>query len=139
MPRTEDFMAAAPSPEHAVSLIESVSKTPAGYRRAHARGLVTRGHFEASPEAKVWTVAEHFRGGSIPCLVRFSNASGNPCAPDLLSDKVGRVLGLAIRFDLPSGSHATWAAITLPAFPAPLNKTPSIPSSLSRDSKNPDK
>lgn len=111
-------MVASLSSSHAVSLIESVAKTPAGYRRAHARGLVTRATFAASPEAKVWTVAEHFRGGAIPCLVRFSNASGNPCAPDRMTDRTGRVLGLAIRFDLPSGGHATWGAINIPAFPA---------------------
>jgi catalase len=106
------------SPRQAVSLIESVAKTPKGYRRAHARGLVTRGTFVASPEAKVLTVAEHLRGETIPCLVRFSNASGNPCAPDRMSDKAGRVLGLAIRFDLPSGAKATWGAINIPVFPA---------------------
>lgn len=111
-------MPASPSPQAAISLIESVAKTPAGYRRAHARGLVTRATFVATSEAKVFTVAEHFRGGAIPCLVRFSNASGNPCAPDRVSDRVGRVLGLAIRFDLPSGTHAAWGAINIPAFPA---------------------
>ena len=78
-------MAGPISPERAVSIIESVAKTPKGYRRAHSRGLVTRGTFVAAPEAKVLTVAEHFRGGRIPCLVRFSNASGNPCAPDRMS------------------------------------------------------
>jgi catalase len=106
------------TPESALAVIESVTKAPPGYRRGHARGLVLRGRFTASPAASQFTFAEHFQGESIPCLVRFSNASGHPCAPDMQSATAGRVLGMALRFDLPSGAHATWAGINLRAFPA---------------------
>ena len=38
--------------------------------------------------------------------------------PDRLSPAAGRVLGMGVRFALPSGHAATWAAINIPAFPA---------------------
>lgn len=109
---------ADPAPAEFISVIERVSSSQPGYRRAHSRGLGLRGVFRASEAARALTAAEHFQGGDIPCIVRFSNASGNPCTPDRLSPKEGRVLGMAIRFALPSGGAATWAAINIPAFPA---------------------
>lgn len=109
---------ADPTPADFISVIERVSSSQPGYRRAHSRGLGLRGVFRAAESARALTAAEHFQGGEIPCIVRFSNASGNPCAPDRLSPKEGRVLGMAIRFALPSGGSTTWAAINIPAFPA---------------------
>ncbi|MEO7427388.1 MAG: catalase family peroxidase [Fibrobacteria bacterium] len=106
------------SPETAIAIIERVGGAKAGYRRAHARGLVLRGVFTATPEAKRLSIAEHMQGAAIPCLVRLSNASSNPCSPDRTDPKSGRVLGLAIRFDLPSGAKPTWAGINIPLFPA---------------------
>lgn len=105
------------SPESALDILEAVTKTKPGYRRAHARGIVVRATFQATPIAKNLSSAEHFQGSPIPCLVRFSNSSGNPCAPDRTSPTVGKVLGMAIRFDLPSGAAATWAGINIPVFP----------------------
>ena len=105
-------------PHAAVSIIEKVGGAKPGFRRAHARGLVVRGTFQACDEARSLSKAEHFQGDPVPCMVRFSNASGNPCAPDRTSPDVGRVLGMAIRFGLPSGGAATWAAINIPVFPA---------------------
>jgi catalase len=109
---------ADPAPAAFLDLIERVSGSLPGYRRAHSRGLGLRGSFTASEAARALTVAEHFQGGSVPCTVRFSNASGNPCVPDRLSPATGRVMGMAVRFSLPSGKTATWAAINIPAFPA---------------------
>jgi catalase len=111
-------MAERLSPNEAIDIIEKAAGTKPGYRRAHARGLVVRGSFQASPEARLLTTAEHFQGAAIPCLARFSNAAGNPCAPDRTDPKTGRVLGLGVRFDLPSGGATTWAAINIPVFPA---------------------
>lgn len=111
-------MPQALTPEAALAVIERVGKTPPGYRRAHARGLVLRGTFQATPEAKVLTKAEHFQGGAVPVLARFSNAAANPCVPDRESDAEGRVLGMAVAFELPSGARPTWGAINIPAFPA---------------------
>jgi catalase len=106
------------TPEEAVTLIERIGGTKPGYRKAHARGLAARGSFQPSPEARGLSIAEHLQAGPVPCIVRFSNASGNPCAPDRTSATVGRVLGMAIRFELPSGAAATWGAINIAAFPA---------------------
>src|SRR5262245_22914290 len=92
------------TPESAVNLIEGFAKAPPGYRRAHARGLVLRGTFTAAPEARALTTAWNLQGAPVPCLVRFSNASGHPCTPDRNSDTEGRVLGMAIRFEPPSSA-----------------------------------
>jgi catalase len=108
----------APAPAAFLDLIERVSGSLPGYRRAHSRGLGLRGWFTASEGARGLTIAEHFQGGNVPCIVRFSNAAGNPCVPDRLSPGAGRVLGMAVRFELLSGKTATWAAINIPAFPA---------------------
>lgn len=104
--------------EQALAVIEKVAGTRAGYRRAHARGLGVRGTFQAAPEAKELTKAEHLQGAPVPVVVRFSNAAGNPCAPDRQSATEGRVLGMAIQFHLASGAKPTWGAINIPAFPA---------------------
>jgi catalase len=105
----------------AVSAVEAIEKAVGsnpGYRRAHPRGLVCSGVFDATPEARALTVAEHFQGGSIRVAVRLSNGTGSPFAPDRASDTVGKVLGLAVRFQLPSGKVASWAAVNLPSFVA---------------------
>lgn len=106
------------TPEQAIAVIERVAGTQAGFRRAHARGLGVRGTFQAAPAARGLTMAEHFQGAPVPVVVRFSNAAGNPCAPDRQSDKEGRVLGIAVQFLLGSGARPTWGAINIPAFPA---------------------
>jgi catalase len=109
---------ADPAPAAFLDLIERVSGSLPGYRRAHSRGLGLRGTFTAAEAARGLTLAEHFQGEPVPCVVRFSNAAGNPCVPDRLSPGNGRVMGMAVRFGLPSGKAATWAAINIPAFPA---------------------
>jgi catalase len=102
----------------AIEVIEKSTGTCPGYRRAHARGLVLHGAFQPTAEARGLTTAEHFQGSSIPTQIRLSNASGNPFANDRMSASKGKALGLAVRFKLPSGGTASWAAVNLPAFPA---------------------
>ena len=110
---------AAPSPVlPAIEAMETYTGTCPGYRRAHARGLVLHGAFQATDEARGLTTAEHFQGPSVPTQIRLSNASGNPFAPDRVSASQGKALGLAVRFKLPSGATASWAAVNIPAFPA---------------------
>ncbi|HVR64487.1 MAG TPA: catalase family peroxidase [Polyangia bacterium] len=101
-----------------IEAIEKYGGSQAGYRRAHARGIVLRGTFEAAPQARALTVAEHFQGAAIPVQVRLSNAAANPFAPDRGSPSVGRTLGLSVRFVLPSGAAASWAGVNIPVFPA---------------------
>ncbi len=105
-------------PTYALDTIERVVHCLPGYRRAHSRGLALQGHFRAAPEASAFTIAAHFQGAEIPCIVRLSNSSGNPCTPDRDSPQKGRVLGFAVRFELPNGKAATWAGINIPEFPA---------------------
>ncbi|ATB32005.1 catalase [Melittangium boletus] len=107
--------------QEAVHVMEAYTGTEKGYRRAHPRGLVFHATFTPSAEARALTTAEHFQGGPLHTLVRLSNASGSPHAPDRVNDRVGKVLGLAVRFELPSGGHATWAAANIPVF---LARTP---------------
>jgi catalase len=89
-----------------------------GYRRAHARGVSFRGWFEATPEARTLTTAEHLQGAVIPVIVRFSNGAGSPYFADRTSVKRGTVLGLAVRFELPSGGHGDVVGLNMTTFPA---------------------
>ncbi|HYH95016.1 catalase family peroxidase [Hyalangium sp.] len=104
--------------QEAVTAMEEHTGVVKGYRRAHPRGLVFHATFTPAPEARALTTAEHFQGSPVHALVRLSNAAGSPHAPDRASDREGKVLGLAVRFDLASGGHATWAAANIPAFVA---------------------
>lgn len=108
----------SPLVDSAVEAMEKYTGVERGYRRAHARGLVCAATFAATPAMRALTTAEHFQGAAIPAQVRLSNASGSPHAPDRMSPTVGKVLGLAVRFQLPSGAVASWAAANLPSFVA---------------------
>jgi catalase len=88
-----------------------------GFRRAHARGFGFRGHFRATPEAAVLTTAEHMQGEPIETVVRLSNGAVDPYAPDRTFLGRGAVLGLAVRFELPSRARAEWVSISIPRFP----------------------
>ena len=89
-----------------------------GFRRAHARGVAFRGTFTATPEAAALTTAEHMQGDPIPVTVRLSNGAGNPYTPDKTSGTNGAVVGLGIRFALPSGETAEWGSLSVTVFPA---------------------
>lgn len=84
-----------------------------GFRRAHGRGIALRGDFTATPEVAGLTIAEHMQGDRIAVTVRLSNGDGNPYARDR-----NAVLGLAVRFALPSGDTSEWAALNIKDFPA---------------------
>ncbi|ATB41671.1 hypothetical protein CYFUS_007139 [Cystobacter fuscus] len=107
--------------QEAIHAMEAYAGAEKGYRRAHSRGLVFHATFTPSPDARGLTTAEHFQGPPIRTLVRLSNAAGSPHAADRVSPTRGRVLGLAVRFTLPSGGFATWAAANIPVF---LARTP---------------
>lgn len=89
-----------------------------GFRRAHGRGVGLRGTFTATPEAAALTIAEHMQGGEIDVVARLSNGAGTPHAVDRSSRKKGSVLGLGVRFELPSGGSAQWASLNIRSFPA---------------------
>ncbi|WP_017597445.1 catalase [Nocardiopsis lucentensis] len=104
--------------DRAMRAMEEHTGTVPGYRRAHPRGIGLRGHFTADPAIAALTTAEHLQGDPVETVVRLSNASGSPYAPDRHSAERGGVLGLAVRFALPSGGFSTWGAPNIPAFPA---------------------
>ena len=68
--------------ERLVDALTTLAGSHPGHRPAHAKGIVCRGSFRASPDAQRVSRAEHFRGHSVPVVARFSNASGDPSAPD---------------------------------------------------------
>jgi catalase len=53
-----------------------------GYRINHAKGELFDGTFIPSADAKALSNASLFQGPPVPVLIRFSNAGGNPEAPD---------------------------------------------------------
>jgi catalase len=83
-----------------------------GARAAHANGVVCEAVFTATPAAAALTRAAHLGGEPVPALVRFSNGSGRPGAPDWGRDR----RGMATRFQLPGGGATDIVAITLPVF-----------------------
>lgn len=82
------------TPEDAVASFEDRFGTHDGFRRLHAKGLLLRGTFTATPAASALTRAAVFTGAEIPVVARFSNGGGNPTVPDHAPD----VRGLAVTF-----------------------------------------
>ena len=83
-----------------------------GRRAAHAKGVLCSGTFTAGAEAAGLSTAPHFRGGTHPVHVRFSNGSGNPNNPDAARD--GR--GMAVKIRLPDGATTDIVTLSLPVF-----------------------
>jgi catalase len=102
-------------PPEAQAAIEAIDETYGrhdGYRVVHAKGVLCRGTFVATPEAARLTTAAHMQGAGIPVTVRFSHGSGDPEADDRAPD----ALGMATKFNLPDGSRTDIVALTLPCF-----------------------
>ena len=89
-----------------------------GYKRGHARGVAFYGSFEPAPAVAALTTAELFAGEPIACVVRLSNGGASPYLADREGPKRGNTLGIGVRFELPSGDHSTWTALSTIAFPA---------------------
>jgi catalase len=107
-------------PERVVKVLGAMEKymnNVSGYKRGHARGVAFHGSFQATPEVAALTTAEHLHGEPIDCVVRVSNGGSSPYLPDRSGPKRGNPLGLAVRFELPSGDHTDWTALNLEAFP----------------------
>src|SRR5271157_5163727 len=90
--KPETFMATnstGPSPsdteqlaQQAADLFLKAFGSHPGFRLAHAKGIVCKGTFTASPEAAQLSRAAHFSGKAIPVTARFSDATGVPQIPD---------------------------------------------------------
>ncbi len=85
----------------------------AGHRALHAKGVICRATFTATPAASALTRAAHMSGQTVPATVRFSNGGGDPTVPDYAPD----VRGLAVSFELPDGSRTDISSQTLPRYP----------------------
>ena len=89
------------------TMIQLPGYNPA-FRAAHAKGVVCEGTFTPSKDATTLSKAAHFQGGTIPVIVRFSDAAGDPIIPD--NAAVPR--GMAIRFQLPGGGRTDIVALS---------------------------
>ena len=75
--------------------------THPGFRVNHAKGVVVKGSFLATPAASALSRAALFNGSRIPVTVRFSNDGGIPTVPD---GAPSNPKGMAIKFHLPDGA-----------------------------------
>lgn len=87
--------------------------------QAHAKGILLKGTFKPTTEAKALSSAPHFERESTPVIARFSNSTGIPQIPD--TDANGNPRGFAIRFNLeetPRRVHTDIVSHSVPFFPA---------------------
>lgn len=101
------------TPKQATEVANEAYGRHPGYRALHAKGILLKGIFTASPEAASLCRAAHLQGEPVPATVRFSNGSGDPHSADYVPD----VRGLAVKLYLPDGSRTDIVAQTAPRFP----------------------
>jgi catalase len=101
------------TPNQAVEAANQVFGRHPGRRALHAKGMLCKATFTATPEAGELTRAPHMQGDPIPATVRVSNGGGNPNVPDYKPD----VRGLAVKLYLPDGSRTDIVAQSVPRFP----------------------
>jgi catalase len=88
----------------------------AGFRPAHAKGLMCLGTFAPSPEAAKLTRAPHAKQPSTPVTVRYSDSTGLPNIPDNDPAHSGP-RGIAVRFHLDEHLHTDIIAHSFDGFP----------------------
>jgi catalase len=101
------------TPQQSTEAANEVFGTHPGRRALHAKGMLLKGTFTATPFARALTRAGHMQGEAVPVTARVSNGGGNPDVPDYAPD----VRGLAVKFYLPDGSRTDIVAQTAPRFP----------------------
>ena len=88
----------------------------AGFRPAHAKGVLLTGIFTPAPEGAALTRAPHLHQASTPVAVRFSNFAGVPNVAD--NDlQGGGPRGFAVRFHLAEHSHTDIIGHSVDNFP----------------------
>jgi catalase len=102
--------------ESVLAAMERYLRAVPGFRRAHARGVGFRGRFTPSPEAAELSAAEHLQQ-PVDTVVRLSNGGVSPYTPDRSNAKRGNTLGIAVRYELPSGGYTVMTGLSLSAFP----------------------
>lgn len=85
---------------------------PAGYRRAHGKGICFSGTFTPTTQAVSLSSATVFSSGEIPALGRFSFGGGNPTAPDL----AGRTQSMALMLTGKDGDQWRMKLNNIPFF-----------------------
>lgn len=85
---------------------------PAGYRRAHGKGLCFAGTFTPTQDAVALSSASVFSSGEIPALGRFSFGGANPHAPDL----AGRTQAMALMLSGADGDQWRMKLNNIPFF-----------------------
>lgn len=97
-----------------VDIFYKIYGTHPGFRVNHAKGIVVKGHFVGTPEARALSRATLFDGTSIPVTVRCSNDGGIPAVPDAAP---GNIKGMAMKFHLPDGVEADIVMLAVKTFP----------------------
>lgn len=88
----------------------------AGFRPAHAKGLMCVGTFSSSPDAARLTRVPHATRSSTPVTVRYSNSTGIPTIPDNDPASSGP-RGIAVRFHLDDHVHTDIVGHSTNGFP----------------------
>jgi len=98
-----------------INQLHTIFGTHAGYRPAHAKGLLLTGTFSPSPEAASLTRAPHITRESTPVTVRFSDSTGLPMIPD--NNPNANPRGMATRFHLAERAHTDVIGHSADGFP----------------------
>ena len=102
----------------AVQIVDVLNKrfgVHPGFRANHAKGIVAKGSFKASPEAASLSRSPLFTGARLPVTVRFSDSGGAPDTPD--AAPVANPHGMAIKFHLPGGAESDIVVNAFKFFP----------------------
>lgn len=102
------------TPDRVVTAMEATFGITPGERRNHIKGTCAEGEFIATPEAATYSRSPLFSGRSIPVVVRFSLAGGNPDIPDTARNP----RGMALEFKLPGGGLQHMTMLNTPVFGA---------------------
>lgn len=85
-------------------------------RAIHAKGILLQGTFTPAATASSVSIAPHLQTKAVPIAVRFSNFAGIPDIPD--THPLAAPRGMAIRFELPDGSHTDMVTHSFNGFPS---------------------
>jgi len=116
MPLTTDQQLLALSRETIEAFDKVNDGVHAGFRPAHAKGILLTGTFTPSAEAHSLTRAPHLHRNSTPVTVRFSDFAGIPTVADNDPQGAGP-RGFAVRFHLAEHVHTDIIGHSVDAFP----------------------
>ena len=97
--------------------MRALAGTHPGFRPVHAKGIVCTGTFRGAPDARRVSRAAHLQGQTVPTVMRFSNASGDPD----IHDGLANARALAVKFQLPEGKKPDVLGLSIEGF---LVRTP---------------